>query len=318
MKIVTIGELLVDLTQTGENNKVPQYSANPGGAPANVAVAAALMGAQTAFIGKVGNDSFGHMLVDTLKSKNVDTQGVILSNEYKTTLAVVSVDCKGERSFSFYRKNCADVNLTADELPLNLIETADVFHFGSVSLTDEPCATATETAVKTAKSSGAVITYDPNYRPLLWNSESQAKAEMRHLLKYVDIIKVSDEELFLLTDKTDLSSGADDLLALGIKIVIVTLGEKGAYFKTPFSQGKVDAFVGDVADTNGAGDTFFGTFLAQIKNFEETVKNSNNTLYNAVKFACAAAGLSTTKSGAIPAMPTRKETEDFILNHRSF
>ncbi len=312
MKIVTIGELLVDLTQTGEENGVPQYSANPGGAPANVAVAATLMGAQAAFIGKVGNDSFGEMLVDTLKNKNVDVSGVVKSDEFKTTLAVVSVDSDGERSFAFYRKNCADVNLGADELPLQLIKSADIFHFGSVSLTDEPCLSAVETAVKVAKDAGAIISYDPNYRPLLWDDEDTAKLRMRRLLKFVDIVKVSSEELCLLTDESDLSKGSNILLDMGIKIVLVTLGENGAYFKTQKAQGFVDAFKETVADTNGAGDTFFGTFLSQMTDIDLFVENGNNLLLNAVRFSCAAAGLSTTRSGAIPAMPTKKETEDYI------
>ncbi|MBQ8228256.1 MAG: carbohydrate kinase [Clostridia bacterium] len=312
MKIVTIGELLVDLTQTGEVDGVPQYSANPGGAPANVAVAASLMGSDTAFVGKVGNDSFGNMLIKTLQDKKVDVSGIVKSDEYKTTLAVVSLDGNGERSFSFYRKNCADVNLTFDEIDVDLIKSADVLHFGSVSLTDEPCFTAIESAVKIAKSKGAIITYDPNYRPLLWKNKDEAVAKMRYLLKFVDIIKVSDEELFLLTDERDLQKGAELLLSEGIKIVLVTLGENGAFLKTRDCQGKIDARKVTVADTNGAGDTFFGAFLSQIDFLENFEKNNSNCLYNAVKFACTAAEISVTKSGAIPAMPSKNEVEKII------
>ena len=314
MKIVTIGELLVDLTQTGEINNIPQYAAHPGGAPANVAVAASLMGSNTAFIGKVGADSFGEMLADTLKNKNVDIDSIIVSSDFNTTLAVVSHDEKGERSFSFYRKNCADVNLREDELPVQVIESADIFHFGSVSLTDEPCKSAIKSAVKLAKSHGSIITYDPNYRPLLWDDEDAAKEAMKELLPLVDIIKVSEEELYLLTDTESIPDGADKLLNEGISIVIVTLGENGAFYKTPFSQGKSDAFTGKVADTNGAGDTFFGAFLSQIDDFESFVHNKNSVLCDAVRFACAAAGLSVRKSGAIPSMPTKQETEAFIAS----
>ncbi len=312
MKIVTIGELLIDLTQTGVENGVAQYSANPGGAPANVAVSAALMGAETAFIGKVGDDSFGKMLCDTLFNKGVDVSGIVFSKEHKTTVAVVSVDKEGERSFSFYRNGCADVNLRKEELPVDLIKSADIFHFGSVSLTDEPCSTAIFEAVKLAKENGAMISYDPNYRPLLWTDEATATLKMRDLLTFVDIIKVSDEELCLLTDTNDLQAGADFLLSCGIKIVIVTLGENGAFFKTENAQGKVPAFKTQVTDTNGAGDTFFGTFLSCVTDFSSLCENRENSLFNAVKIACGAAGLSTTKSGAIPAMPDKAQTVEFI------
>lgn len=307
MKIVTIGELLIDLTQTKTADGIPHYCANPGGAPANVAVAASLMGSDASFIGKVGNDSFGELLINTLKEKGVNTDSVIKSDEFKTTLAVVSVDSKGERSFSFYRKNCADVNLCENELDKNLIESAGIFHFGSVSLTDEPCFSAVESAVELAESSGAIITYDPNYRPLLWNDKTEAIAKMRHLLKFVDIIKVSDDELELLSGSEEIEKGADNLLENGIRIVIVTLGDKGAFYKTKYSQGYCPAFLGEVADTNGAGDTFFGAFLSRVDNLEKFEKDDNNCLFQAVKFACAAAGLCVRKSGAIPAMPAKEE-----------
>ena len=315
MKIVTMGELLIDLTQIGEGDGVPVYAANPGGAPANVAVAASLSGADAAFIGKVGNDAFGEQLINTLKSKNVDISGIIKDNERRTTLATVSLDEKGERSFAFYRSGCADINMSADELSYALIEKADIFHFGSVSLTDEPSASATRQAVIHAKNSGAIITYDPNYRPLLWPNEETAKAEMHDVLKYVDIIKASDEEAFMLTDTKDAESAAKALLKIGIKIVLVTLGDKGAYFASENACGSVDAFTGKVADTNGAGDTFFGNFLARADNLNSLCKNTDGALENAVRFACAAAGLSTGRSGAIPSMPTKAETEAFMNSY---
>ncbi len=312
MKIVTIGELLVDLTQTGEIEGIPQYAANPGGAPANVAVVASLMGSETAFIGKVGNDSFGEMLIKTLKDKNVDVSGIVKSDDYKTTVAVVSVDERGERSFSFYRKNCADVNLTKNEINFEKVKSADIFHFGSVSLTDEPCFSAVCYAVEYARSNGAIITYDPNYRPLLWADKAEALAKMRYLLKFVDIIKVSDEELTLLTGEADAEKGAEKLLDQGIRIVVVTLGENGAYYKTHYCSGSVSAYRGRLADTNGAGDTFFGAFLSKVDNIESFVKNADGLLEAAVDFGCAAAGISVTRSGAIPAMPDKKQVDEFL------
>lgn len=317
MNIVTIGELLVDLTQTGVDEKgVIQYSANPGGAPANVAVAASLMGAEAAFIGKVGDDSFGNMLKNTLTSKNVDISGLVTDNVNPTTLAVVSVDSRGERSFSFYRNHSADVMLSDDEINIKLIDECDILHFGSVSLTDEPSASAVKSAVEYAESKGKVISYDPNFRPLLWSDKGEAVLKMRDLLKFVDIIKVSDEEAILLTDENDIESAAKSLLNEGIGIVLVTLGENGAYYLTENNSGFVSGFTGEVADTNGAGDTFFGTFLTFAENYDALMKNEDNTLEKAVRFSCAAAGLSTRRSGAIPSMPSRSAVEDFISHYQ--
>lgn len=316
MKIVTIGELLVDLTQTGADiNGIPQYSANPGGAPANVAVAASLMGAETAFIGKVGNDSFGKTLTDTLLSKNVDISGIVLDDVNPTTLAVVSLDTKGDRSFSFYRNGSADVMLAEKEVNTKIIDECGILHFGSVSLTDEPSASAIRFAVEYAKNAGKIISYDPNYRPLLWNDKKCAIAEMRSLLKFVDIIKVSDEEALLLTDEETAESAARKLHSEGISIALVTMGEKGAYYYTEYANGFVPAFTGKVADTNGAGDTFLGTFLTFADSFYSLVKNENGVLQKAVSFSCAAAGLSTRKSGAIPSMPARSDVEEFISHY---
>lgn len=315
MRIVTIGEILIDLTQKGsDENGIPIYAANPGGAPANVAVAASLMGADCAFIGKAGDDALGNMLANTLKSKNVDITGLKLDKALSTTLALVSLDEEGERSFSFYRDKTADVSLCKEDVLINLIENADILHFGSVSLTDEPAASATEFAVKKAYEEGKIISYDPNYRPLLWKDKNVALAKMRSLLKFVDIIKLSEEELYLLSEKTDLETGADSLLNLGISIVIVTLGEKGAFYKCKAFSGTENAFLGKVADTNGAGDTFFGTLLSQIENLSDILKSKEKTA-KIIRFACAAAGLSTTRSGAIPAMPTYDETLRFMKKY---
>lgn len=315
MKIMTIGELLVDLTQTGVNeNGIPQYSANPGGAPANVAVAASLMGAETAFVGRVGDDAFGKMLAQTLSSKNIDISHLVFDEQHPTTLAIVSLDDRGERSFSFYRKDGADTKLTTNDADATFIEKFDIIHFGSVSLTDEPSASAIEHTVKSAKKLGKIVSYDPNYRPLLWSDEAVATAKMRALLKFIDIIKVSDEEALMLTGEGNIKSAAKSLLNEGIGIVLVTLGEKGAYYLTEYAEGSCPAFTGEVADTNGAGDTFLGTFLTCVENFDALKRNENGSLSSAVRFACGSAGLSTRKSGAIPSMPAKSEVEDFILH----
>lgn len=309
--ITTVGEILIDLTQTGISDcGIPIYTANPGGAPANVAVAASKLGASTAFIGKVGDDSFGRFLCDTLKKYNVSTDSVITDKHANTTLAVVSVNENGERSFSFYRKNSADTLLSENEITDLQMKNTHILHFGSVSLTDEPSRTATISAVRRAKSFGAVISYDPNYRPSLWNSEDEAVEQMKKPLDSVDILKVSDEELPLISGKTNIDDGAEYLCdKYNIKLVLVTLGAKGAYYRFKDCAGIVDGVSVAVADTNGAGDTFFGAFLSRMAYMGKYNPSdlTEDEIKNMVAFSNNAAAITTSRSGAIPAMPTAEE-----------
>lgn len=311
--ITTVGEILIDLTQTGISDKgIPIYNANPGGAPANVAVAASKLGAKTAFIGKVGNDSFGRFLCDTLQKYNVSTDGVITDKSANTTLAVVSVNENGERSFAFYRKNSADTLLSENEIIDLQLRNTHILHFGSVSLTAEPSRTATISAVKRAKSFGAVISYDPNYRESLWSSLDEAVEQMKKPLDLVDILKVSDEELPLISGKIDVEDGAKYLCdKYNIKLVLVTLGAKGAYYRFKDCAGIVDGVSVTVADTNGAGDTFFGAFLSRMV-YMGKYKPSDLTedeIKDMLAFSNNAAAITTSRSGAIPAMPTIGEID---------
>ena len=227
MDILTIGEILIDLTQTGRDEKgIPQFAANPGGAPANLAVAAAKLGAQTAFIGKVGDDAFGRYLTEVLRENGVDASGVAVDETYPTTMAVVSVDARGERDFSFYRSANADVMLSAGDIPDAALRQAKVVHFGSVSLTADPSRAATLDAVRRAKGMGKTITYDPNYRANLWPDADTAVARMKAPLGLVDILKVSDEELPLLTGTADCAAGTAALAEQGVKLIFVTPGRK--------------------------------------------------------------------------------------------
>jgi len=305
--ITAIGEILIDLTQSGSNSRgIPQFDANPGGAPANLAVAAARLGAKTAFIGKVGADSFGRFLKQTLADNGVDVSPMVTDPCNATTLAVVSVDQKGERSFSFYREPSADVNLHREELPEELLKSTRILHFGSVSLTCDPSRSATLYASETAKASGAQISYDPNYRASLWSDEQTAIEWMRAPLPLVDILKVSDEELPLLTGTTDLDAGSAQLAAMGIRLVLVTLGEKGAYYRFGDATGLIPGVPCRVSDTNGAGDTFFGTFLAQLA--KTNLKNLTiPELESMIAYSNKAASITTSRPGAIPAMPGYEE-----------
>ena len=233
--IVAVGEVLIDLTQKGTDELgVGQYAANPGGAPANLAVAAARLGASTAFVGKVGADAFGAYLRRVLEENRVDTRGMLTDPREHTTLAVVSVDGTGERSFSFYRDPSADVNLRAEEIPADLLRDTRVVHFGSVSLTAEPARSATLYAAKTARENGCLVSYDPNYRASLWHSREEAVAQMKAALPLCDILKISDEELPLLTGTTDPAEGSQQLSALGIRlmgILHIALGGDAHHFQ---------------------------------------------------------------------------------------
>lgn len=311
--ILTVGEILIDLTQSGiSENGIPIYSANPGGAPANVAVAASRLGASAAFIGKVGNDAYGGFLRETLEKNNVNTDGVVVDNSANTTLAVVSVNENGERGFAFYRKNSADTLLSENEITDRQLSNTHILHFGSVSLTDEPSRTATLSAVRRARALGATITYDPNYRASLWNSEAQAVEQMKKPLPFVDILKVSGEEIPLICGTDNIEEAARQLCELyDIKLVLVTLGAKGAYYRFKDMDGVAEGVKVTVADTNGAGDTFFGAFLSRLAHMKKYNPSelSKEDIKQALAFANRAAAITTSRSGAIPAMPTLDEVE---------
>lgn len=307
-KIVTLGELLIDLTQKGtDKNGCGEFTAYPGGAPANVAVAAARLGADTGFIGKVGNDAFGRSLADTLKKEGVDISGLYVS-EHPTTMAIVSVDERGERSFSFYRDPGADTQLTTGEaIAAVKMNRPAVLHVGSLSMTTSPSREACVEAVRYAKENGALISYDPNYREALWDSKEKAEEMMRRLLPYTDILKVSDEEMEMLAWVSDPEKGSRILADNGISMVLVTLGADGVFVRMGENIARVPGFRTEVADTNGAGDTFLGAMLAQIVSETTHSEDGWADLLSMVRYANKAASLTCSRSGAIPAMPYADE-----------
>jgi len=306
--VVTVGEALIDLTQTGVEGGVPRYAANPGGAPANAAVAAARMGCKTAFVGRVGEDAFGRQLRTVLEKDGIDVSAMSVDRAVPTTLAVVSVDGTGERSFRFYRAPGADLMLRREDIPNEMLEGAGFVHFGSLSLTDEPARSAVLDAVAYAKAHGALISYDPNYRPSLWPDEETAKTMMRKGLELADVVKLSDEETALLTGEADPAKAAQVLLDKGVKLALVTLGAQGAYFLHAAGGGVVPGCRVTVADTNGTGDTFLGAMLAGLvragKPLDELTREE---LEGMVAFANRAASLTASRPGAIPAIPTWDE-----------
>lgn len=306
--ITAIGEILIDLTQSGMTEQgVPRFDANPGGAPANLAVAASRLGASAAFVGRVGKDSYGDYLRRTLEENRVNTAGMSVDPVQHTTLAVVSLDPSGERHFSFYRDPSADVNLTFEDIPQDLLANTKILHFGSVSLTAEPARSATLKAAERAKANGAVISYDPNYRAALWSDEQTAIEKMLQPLPLVDILKVSDEELPLLTGTDDLEEGSRILTEKGIRLVLVTLGAHGAFYRFGEHTGSIPGIKVKVGDTNGAGDTFFGAALSRLKDYGKLETLRCEELEDILTFANKAASITTSRHGAIPAMPNLSE-----------
>ena len=309
MDITAMGEVLIDLTQTGVNEfRVPTFAANPGGAPANVAVAAARLGASAAFVGKVGRDGFGAYLTGVLRENGVDVSG-LRAGEAATTMAIVSVDETGERDFRFVRG--ADCQLGEDEVDLALIRASRFFHFGSVSLTAGPAREATLFAARKAREMGVLVSYDPNYRQALWGSEAEAVAWMKKPLSLVDVLKLSEEELPLVTGIADLAEGTRALWGLGISLVLVTLGGNGAFYRLGEHTGRVPGVKTSIADTNGAGDTFLGAVLSRLCRRGEAplAGLTAREVEEALAFANRAAARTCSRSGAIPAMPTLAELE---------
>lgn len=317
--ITTFGEILIDFTSQNVNEDGQMlYARNPGGAPANVAVAAARLGAHTAFIGKAGDDMHGRFLRSVLKKENVDTKGMLLDEKYFTTLAFVEVSESGERTFSFARKPGADTKIQKEEVDVDVLDRTNIFHVGSLSLTDQPARDTCLYAVKRAKKKGSVISYDPNYRASLWKDEETAKQQMRSLIPYVDLMKISDEETELLTDHKDVREAAEALYAQGVKVVAVTLGGDGAYIYSKNGGCMVPGFaVEQIADTNGAGDSFWGGFLYKVSTSEKRPEElTQEELKEFARFGNAVASLCVEKRGAIPAMPELKQVEERMADAR--
>lgn len=311
--ILAIGELLIDFTAITEKNGDIYYKQNAGGAPANVVCMAAKLGASTGFIGKIGKDMFGNYLKGILEERKVDTRGLILDKDFSTTLAFVKNGSHGERDFVFYRKNSADLNMKFSEVNLKLIDECKIFHFGALSLTSEPSKSATINAVEYAKAKGKIISYDPNWRPILWQSKEQAVQAMKNVLRYVDIIKVSEEELQIITDCGNLLPAIAKLLNMGIKIVCITQGAKGCIIATKSSVELYPAYKVDSVDTLGSGDSFLGGFLYKLlEKSKDITELTSDELYEMSDFANACGAITSMKHGAIPAMPDLKEVEDFM------
>ncbi len=310
MDVVALGELLIDFaTQSSDGDGYPTMAAHPGGAPANFLAALTKFGAKTALLGKVGTDAFGKMLLGTLKKAGIETRGLLTDDRYFTTLAFVTFDQHGDREFSFSRKPGADTMLTFDELDLSLIDEARVFHFGTLSLTDEPARSTTYQAVAYAKAQGKLITYDPNLRKPLWHSLEEAREQLIWGLTQADVVKISDEEVEFLFG-LGVQEGAEYILNhFDVKLVFVTCGADGCWFQNRRARGQVPGITGlKVVDTTGAGDIFGGSAVWKLlQTGEKPEELEEDALRDIAAFACTSASLSTTRSGGISSVPAYSE-----------
>ena len=303
--VVALGELLIDFaSRSADANGYPTMQALPGGAPANFLAAMTKYGKSTAFLGKVGDDTFGHLLVGTVKDAGIETRGIVIDPAVFTTLAFVTFDDAGDRSFSFARKPGADTRLSWEEVDKSLIDEAKVFHFGTLSLTDDPVRTTTQRCVAYAKEQGKLITCDPNLRKPLWRSEEEAKEQILWSLQQADVVKISDDEVDFLWSCTP-EEGADKLLQeFGVSLAMVTLGPKGCLLKTKNAVCQVTSPKVNPVDTTGAGDIFGGSAVYRLLELNKPIEElTAEDLRFIGAYASTAASLSTEAPGGIPSIP---------------
>ena len=306
--VIALGELLIDFaSQSTDASGYPTMAAHPGGAPGNFLAALNAFGAKTGFLGKVGDDTFGHLLLGTLKEAGIETKGIVVDPTVFTTLAFVTFDDKGDRSFSFARKPGADTQLRWEEVDKSMIDAAKVFHFGTLSLTDEPCRTTTQKAVAYAKEQGKLITYDPNLRKPLWRTMEEAKEQILWGLYQADVVKISDEEVEFLWDCTP-EEGAEKLLTeYGVSLAMVTLGPKGCLLKTKNAICNAPGPKVHPIDTTGAGDIFGGSAVSRLLELNKAVDDlTEEDLAYIGYFATTSASLSTEHPGGIPSIQKKE------------
>ena len=306
--VIALGELLIDFaSKSVDAAGYPTMAANPGGAPGNFLAALNAYGKKTAFLGKVGDDAFGHLLLGTLNQAGIETKGIIVDPTVFTTLAFVTFDETGDRSFSFARKPGADTQLTWEEVDKSMIDDAKVFHFGTLSLTGEPARTTTQKAVAYAKAQGKLITCDPNLRKPLWATMEEAKEQILWSLQQADVVKISDDEVDFLWGCTP-EEGADKLLnEYGVSLAMVTLGPKGCYLKTAHAVCTAPGPKVSPIDTTGAGDIFGGSAVSRLLDLNKEIADlTAEDLAYIGCFATTAASLSTEFVGGIPSIQEKE------------
>jgi len=311
--VTAMGEMLIDFTMnglSGQGNNL--FEACPGGAPCNVLAMLNKLGRKTAFIGKVGEDQFGRLLKGTIEELGIETKGLILDKEIPTTLAFVHTFPDGDREFSFYRKPGADMMLTEDEVDLDMIRQSKIFHFGTLSMTDEPVKTATKKCLAAAKEAGCLITFDPNLRPPLWRSLDEAREQMEYGFQFCDVLKISDNEIQFISGKEDYDEGIRYLQdKYQIPLIFLTMGKEGsrAYYKDLRVERR--GFTVKAIETTGAGDTFCGCAVNGVltHGLDDLTEEA---LGDILTYANAGAALITMKKGAIRSMPDPREITRLI------
>ncbi len=312
--VVALGELLIDFTESGLS---PQgnllLEVNPGGAPCNVLSMLQNLGHRTAFMGKVGEDTFGDLLSDAIKACGIEAKGLLRDKSVHTTLAYVHTLPGGDRTFSFYRKPGADIMLAAEEMDEDLLTGCRIFHFGTLSLTDEPCRTATQVAVRKAKQAGAILSFDPNLREPLWDDLAEAKKQIAWGLAQCDILKISDNEVLFMTGETDFEQGAAILKAQfpNIRLLNITAGPDGSHCFYGDRHVFVPGLKVHTIETTGAGDTFCACALHDVLQ-NGLDDRTDESLADMLRFANAAAAIVTTRKGALRSMPTLAEIQALL------
>lgn len=315
---VCLGELLIDFvpTVTGVGlTDAPAFIKAPGGAPGNVAVGLARLGMTSAFMGKVGDDPFGHFLADVLAGAGVDIKPLRFSTEARTALAFVSLRTDGERDFMFYRHPSADMLFNADEVDIAAIRRAKLLHFGSISLIGEPSRSAALYAVDAARTAGCLVSYDPNLRLPLWSDANAARDGVLLGLAKAHIVKLSDDESAFLTGVSDVKNACKALWRDDLKLLTITRGRAGCAYHTPYSFGEVEGFAVEAVDATGAGDGFTAGLLQGLL-ADPSVLQDEARLCELCRFANAVGALTTLKRGAIPALPDREQVLRFLEAHQ--
>jgi len=314
---ICLGELLIDFVPTVTGTGLidaPAFIKAPGGAPGNVAVGLARLGIESAFMGKVGDDAFGHFLADTLAETGVDVSPLCFSTEARTALAFVSLREDGEREFMFYRHPSADMLFTPQEVDVDAIGHAQLLHFGSISLISEPSHSATLHAVDAARAAGCLVSYDPNLRLPLWPDADAARKGILLGLSKADIVKLSEDESEFLTGISDLNAACQVLWHDNLKLMVVTRGHAGCAYFTPNFTGRVETFTVEAVDATGAGDGFVAGLLQGVL-IDPSVVQDEIRLRELCRFANAVGALATTERGAISALPSRKQVQEFLNSH---
>jgi len=311
--VVSSGELLIDMVPLAGLGTGLNFVAKPGGAPGNAAVGLAKLGRSSAMLSKVGDDAFGRLLTGTIAASGASIEGIVVSGEFRTGLAVVTLDPHGDRDFLFYRENCADVMFTPDDVRDDLIQAARIFHINSLVLASPVSASAQRHGVRVAQAAGILISVDPNLRPLLWSSRDAMIAGAREVVAVANILKIGQDELQIITGIDDPQAAIQSLWHEGLRVVAITKGSAGATILTREVAVSAPGIAVKVVDTTGCGDSFTAAFLARL--LESDFNLSAENLENIARFACAAGAITATAPGGMDAMPSRSEVDLFLAQN---